>query len=140
MKDYFDHIFCNPPIENESSRRNADGYQCQTVRCHRLAGGVPEVLYQERVRLRGQQGTAVPADAGSQEAAWLSGEQLLASLKNTKRYCLICYELNKHEEQAFLAAMDELYRNLLIKGYRDYEECYNTVFGSIKNLDGQKTE
>ena len=54
------------------------------------------------------------------------------SLKNTKRYCLICCELNKREEPAFLEAMDELHRNLLIKGYRDYEECCDVVFSSIK--------
>lgn len=29
------------------------------------------------------------------------------SLKSTKRYCLICCELNKCEEPAFLEAMDE---------------------------------
>ena len=54
------------------------------------------------------------------------------SLKSTKKYCLICCELNKREEQAFLEAMDELHRNLLIKGYRDYEECCDMVFNSIK--------
>ena len=48
------------------------------------------------------------------------------------RYCLICCELNKREEPAFLEAMDELHRNLLIKGYRDYEECCDVVFSSIK--------
>lgn len=54
------------------------------------------------------------------------------SVKGTRRYCLICCELNKREEQAFLEAMDELRRNLLIKGYRDYEECCDVVFNSIK--------
>ncbi len=54
------------------------------------------------------------------------------NLKNTKRYCLICCELNKWEEPAFLEAMDELHRNLLIKGYRDYEACCDVVFNSIK--------
>lgn len=54
------------------------------------------------------------------------------SLKGTRRYCLICCELNKREEQAFLEAMDELHRNLLIKGYRDYEDYCDVVFNSIK--------
>ncbi len=58
------------------------------------------------------------------------------TLKSTKKYCLICCELNKQEEQAFLEAMDELYRNLLIKGYRDYEECCDVVFNSIKQKAG----
>ena len=54
------------------------------------------------------------------------------NLKDTERYCLICCELNKREEQAFLEAMDELHRNLLIKGYRDYEERCDEVFNAIK--------
>ena len=52
------------------------------------------------------------------------------------RYCLICCELNKREEPAFLEAMDDLHRNLLIKGYRDYEACCDVVFNSIKQKVG----
>ena len=53
------------------------------------------------------------------------------SLKGDTRYCLIECELNRREEPAFLAVMEELRRSLLIKGYRDYEEFCGEVFASL---------
>ena len=47
----------------------------------------------------------------------------------SERYCLICCELSKREEQAFLAALAELRRDLLVMGYRDYEGYCDKVFG-----------
>ena len=52
------------------------------------------------------------------------------SLKGDTRYCVIECELNRKEEPAFLDAMEELRRSLLIKGYRDYEEFCGEVFAS----------
>ena len=49
-----------------------------------------------------------------------------------EKYCLICCELNKGEEKAFLEALDELHRNLLIMGYRDYEAFCDEAFTLIK--------
>lgn len=48
------------------------------------------------------------------------------------KYCLICCELNKGEEQAFLEALDELHRNLLIMGYRDYEAFCDEAFAQFE--------
>ena len=47
------------------------------------------------------------------------------------KYCLIGCELNKREEQAFFAALDELERDLLVMGYRDYEGYCDEVFGDM---------
>ena len=47
------------------------------------------------------------------------------------KYCLIGCELNKREEQAFFAALNELERDLLVMGYRDYEGYCDEVFGEM---------
>ena len=47
----------------------------------------------------------------------------------SEKYCLIGCELNKREEQAFFEALDELDRDLLVMGYRDYEGYCDEVFG-----------
>ena len=86
----------------------------------------------------------VYVDSKDQQSLWMLARKKLRgfraraaySLKSTKKYCLICCELNKREEQAFLEAMDELHRNLLLKGYRDYEACCDVVFNSIKQKVG----
>ena len=52
-------------------------------------------------------------------------------LKLDPRYCLVCCELGKRDEQRFLEALDELYRNLLIMGYRDYEQYCDAAFALL---------
>lgn len=49
-----------------------------------------------------------------------------------EKYCLICCEMNKGEEQAFLETLDELHRNLLVMGYRDYEAFCGEVFTQLE--------
>ncbi len=51
--------------------------------------------------------------------------------KTSQRYCMVCCDLNKRDEQAFLEALDELYRDLLIMGYRDYEKYCDDVFSAL---------
>lgn len=50
------------------------------------------------------------------------------------RYCLIFCELNKADEQAFLAALDELERDLLIMGCRDYEQYCDAAFDHVVEI------
>ena len=51
-----------------------------------------------------------------------------------RRYTLIACELDKREEAAFLEAMDELHRGLLIKGFRDYEAYCESVFAKVPQV------
>ena len=46
----------------------------------------------------------------------------------SEKYCLIGCALNKREEQAFFEALDELDRDLLVMGYRNYEGYCDEVF------------
>ena len=48
-----------------------------------------------------------------------------------EKYCLICCEVNKRDEQTFLETLDELQRDLLIMGYRDYEAFCNEAFAQF---------
>ena len=48
------------------------------------------------------------------------------------KYCLVGCTLNKREEQAFLEALDELQRDLLVMGYRDYEQYCDDVFNMVE--------
>ncbi|MCR5575451.1 MAG: hypothetical protein K6F56_00395 [Oscillospiraceae bacterium] len=48
------------------------------------------------------------------------------------KYCLVGCTLNKREERAFLEALDELQRDLLVMGYRDYEQYCDDVFTMVK--------
>ena len=51
-----------------------------------------------------------------------------------RRYTLIACEVDKREEAAFLEAMEELHRGLLIKGFRDYEAYCESVFAKVPQV------
>ena len=53
-------------------------------------------------------------------------------LKLDPKYCLVGCMLNRREEQAFLEALDELHRDLLVMGYRDYEQYCDEAFELVK--------
>ena len=53
-------------------------------------------------------------------------------LKLDPKYCMVGCLLSKREEQAFLEALDELHRDLLVMGYRDYEQYCDDVFNMVK--------
>ena len=59
--------------------------------------------------------------------------RLIRSLqkRSSPRFCLIQCKMDKREEQAFLKSLDDLYRDLLIMGYRDYEQYCAEVFPEI---------
>ncbi len=52
-------------------------------------------------------------------------------LKFSSKYCLIYCVLNKRDEPVFLEALTELERDLLIMGYRDYEQYCEEVFAFL---------
>ncbi len=52
-------------------------------------------------------------------------------LRISPRYCLVCCELGKRDEQAFLEALDELERDLLVMGYRDYAQYCDEAFALL---------
>ena len=48
------------------------------------------------------------------------------------RYCLITCELRKEDKPDFMAALLELHRDLLVMGYRDYEEYCEWSFRRLE--------
>ena len=50
---------------------------------------------------------------------------------NPERYSLIWCELDRSEEEPFMQALQDLHRELLIMGYRDYEPFCKEVFEAI---------
>ena len=58
------------------------------------------------------------------------------AFKLDQKYCLVSCMLDKRDEQVFLEALDELHRDLLVMGYRDYEQYCDEAFELVKQAIG----
>ena len=69
------------------------------------------------------------ADSRDHQSLRVFRRKGLRGFRACKSYVL---RLNRREEQTFLEALDELHRDLLVMGYRDYEQYCDEAFELVK--------